>query len=101
MIKFIPISEVTMPRDFRSFTKESHSNTKSTTEKYEDILNKYKNMNSNELMQNLFLEASKLKKEGKLSSDALNSLKSNLFPYLNAEQKEMLNSLINALNEQT
>ena len=57
-------------------------------------------MNSSELMSNLFSEASKLKSEGKLDTNSLNSLKSTLSPFLNSEQNEMLKSLIEAINEQ-
>ena len=91
-----------MPRDFKSFAKENSSSSNNTdkTKEYEDILNKYKNMNSNDLMKNLFSEASKLKQQGKLDSGTLNSLKSTLSPFLNNEQKYMLNELISAINEQ-
>ena len=93
-----------MPRDFKSYAKE-HQSTNSTsqqkTKQYEDIINKYKNMNQQDLMASLFSEASKLKQQGKLDENSLNSLKSMLSPYLDSNQKEMLNSLINALNEQT
>ncbi|MBQ9795441.1 MAG: hypothetical protein IJW36_00570 [Clostridia bacterium] len=98
-----------MPRDFRSFARENQ--TSQSAEKilnenqekvndYQDILNKYKNMNQNDLMNNLFSEASKLKKEGKLDANTLSNLKSTLSPFLNSEQQEMLNSLVNAINEQ-
>ena len=101
-----------MPRDFKSFAKENEkvfsnsdkekilNENQDKTKEYTDILNKYKNMNNNELMSNLFSEASKLKSEGKLDSSTLNNLSSTLSPFLNNEQKEMLNSLINAINEQ-
>ena len=93
-----------MPRDFRSFSKEQSQHgtqvNKENTEQYEEIINKYKSMNSNDLMQNLILEASKLKKEGKLDSSSLSNLKSSLAPFLNHEQKEMLDNLINIINEQ-
>ena len=100
---FIDLIEVIMPRDFKSFSKESEkiiNENKETTDKYQDILNKYKNMSNNDLMQNLFSEASKLKKEGKLDSASLQNLKSTLSPFLNSEQQEMLNNLVNAINEQ-
>ena len=42
----------------------------------------------------------KLKKQGKLDASSLNNLKSTLSPFLNFEQQEMLNNLINAINEQ-
>ncbi len=96
-----------MPRDFRSFAKENQQNAEkiinenqNKANEYQDILNKYKNMNQNDLMSNLFSEASKLKKEGKLDENTLNSLKSTLTPFLNDSQQEMLNSLVKAINEQ-
>ena len=70
------------------------------TQEYEEILNKYKNMNQNDLMSNLITEATKLKKEGKLDSSSLSNLKSTLAPFLNNEQQELLNNLINTINEQ-
>ena len=96
-----------MPRDFRSFSKENKNNQPNFTSKdqekvneYENIINKYKNMNQNDLMFNLFNEANKLKKEGRLDTATLNNLKSTLSPFLNSEQQEMLNNLVNAINEQ-
>ncbi len=92
-----------MPRDFRSFAKENEkvlNNNKEKANDYQDILDKYKDMDNNELMSNLFNEASKLKSEGKLDNNSLNSLKSTLSPFLNSEQQQMLNSLVNAINEQ-
>ncbi len=92
-----------MPRDFKTFANENKNiidENREQANQYEDILNKYKNMNQNDLMSNLFNEASKLKKEGKLDEQSLNSLKSTLSPFLNSEQQNMLNSLVNAINEQ-
>ena len=93
-----------MPRDFKSFANEQKADNikdQAKTKGYEDILNKYKNMNQQDLMSSLFNEASKLKQQGKLDENSLNSLKGMLSPYLNGDQKNMLNSLIDALNEQT
>lgn len=92
-----------MPRDFRSFAKENaniKNEDKQKTAQYEEILNKYKNMNSNDLMSNLITEALKLKREGKLDNASLQGLKSTLSPFLNNEQQEMLNSIIKTINEQ-
>ena len=89
-----------MPRDFKSFTKETYNANNTDKSKYEDIINKYKDMSSNELMQNLFSEATKLKSEGKLSEDSLNSLKTTLAPFLSNEQQGMLSDLVKAINEQ-
>lgn len=93
-----------MPRDFKTYANEhieDNIKNKSKTKEYEDILNKYKNMDQQDLMTTLFSEASKLKQQGKLDTNSLNSLKGMLSPYLNGDQKNMLNSLIDALNEQT
>ena len=91
-----------MPRDFRSFTNE-HKNVinenKDQAENYEQILNKYKDMDNNELMSNLFSEASKLKREGKLDDATLSNLKTSLSPFLNEDQQNMLNSLISAISD--
>ena len=57
-------------------------------------------MSSSELMSNLFSEANKLKKEGKLDNNTLNSLSSTLSPFLNSDQQDMLSNLIKAINEQ-
>ena len=96
-----------MPRDFKSFTKENQNQSNNTenlsqdkTQEYQDIINKYKDMNSNELMSNLFSEASKLKSEGKLDENSLNQLSNTLSPFLNLEQKQMLSNLVKAINEQ-
>jgi len=57
-------------------------------------------MDNNELMSNLFSEATRLKSEGKLDSQSLNNLKSTLAPFLNNDQQAMLNNLVNAINSQ-
>lgn len=92
-----------MPRDFKSFTNENKRIIDENQEKaneYQHILDKYKNMSNNELMSNLFSEASKLKKEGKLDDEQLNSLKSTISPFLNNDQQQMLNEIIKAIHEQ-
>ena len=95
-----------MPRDFKTFSNEQKkvNNTfkenKEKTTEYENIINKYKDMNQSDLMANLFKEATKLKNEGKLNSETLNGLKTTLSPFLNSDQQEMLNNLIDAINEQ-
>lgn len=92
-----------MPRDFRSFANDNKKvmdDNQDKVNEYQSILDKYKNMDSNQLMANLFNEASKLRQEGKLDDSTLNNLKSTLSPFLNNEQQNMLNSLINSINEQ-
>ena len=92
-----------MPRDFKSFANEHKNTLNENPEKvseYQNIIDKYKDMDNNELMQNLFQEASKLKKQGKLDNEQLNNLSSTLSPFLNDNQKDMLANLIKAIDEQ-
>lgn len=90
-----------MPRDFKSFINENKSKLNENPEKvneYQNIINKYKDMDNAELMQNLMQEAGKLKQQGKLNSDQLNSLSSTLAPFLNSQQKDMLSNIIKAID---
>lgn len=91
-----------MPRDFKSFS-ENHKKiieeNPSKTEDYQSIIDKYKDMNQSELLANLFTHANQLKQEGKLDINSLNKMKDTIAPYLNDNQKNMLNSLINKINE--
>lgn len=92
-----------MPRDFKSFANEHKNTLNENPEKvneYQNIIDKYKNMDSSELMQNLFQEANRLKQQGKLDNQQLDNLSSTLSPFLNEEQKNMLSSLIKAIEEQ-
>ena len=91
-----------MPRDFKTFcenNKKIVDENKEKTEEYKNIIDRYKDMNQSELMSNLLNEASKLKSQGKLDTNSLNSLKETISPFLNDEQKNMLSSLINKINE--
>ena len=92
-----------MPRDFKTFAEQNKKVVEQNADKvseYQDIINKYKDMDQNSLMQNLFAEASKLKREGKLNADYLNNIKNSISPFLNGEQQQMLNSLMDAINKQ-
>ena len=92
-----------MPRDFKTFAEQNKKVVEQNADKvgeYQDIINKYKDMDQNSLMQNLFAEASKLKREGKLNADYLNSIKNSISPFLNSEQQQLLNSLMDAINKQ-
>ena len=92
-----------MPRDFKSFAEANKKVVEENADKaseYQDLISKYKDMDQNSLMQNLFEEASKLKREGKLNAEYLNNLKTTISPFLNNEQKQMLNSLLEAINKQ-
>ncbi len=91
-----------MPRDFKTFcenNKKIINENKDKLNDYQSIIDKYKNMDQSELMSNLFSEASKLKQDGKLDSNSLSSMKDMISPFLNDEQKNMLNSIIHKINE--
>ena len=92
-----------MPRDFKSFVEQNKKvldENKDKVSEYQEIINKYKDMDQNSLMASLFKEAAKLKREGKLDTNTLNNLKQTISPFLNNEQKKMLDELLIAINNQ-
>lgn len=92
-----------MPRDFKDFIRENEKTANQEDDKvkdYQKIIDKYKDMDQNSLMSTLFEEASKLKQQGKLDSNSLNGIKTTLAPFLNDQQKQMLNELVTAIDEQ-
>ncbi len=92
-----------MPRDFKDFIRENEKTANQEDDKvkdYQKIIDKYKDMDQNSLMTTLFEEASKLKQQGKLDSNSLNGIKTTLAPFLNDQQKQMLNELVTAIDEQ-
>lgn len=98
-----------MNKDFRNFTEENDNPQEVTKEtntenkkgeqykNYEELVNKYKDMDSSHLMNELYKEASKMKSEGTLTPQNLDSLYSSLSPYLNDEQKNILTSILKSL----
>ncbi len=92
-----------MPRDFKQFVRENEKTIEQNKDKaqdYEQILNKYKDMDQNGLMSALLSEASKLKREGKLNKETISSIKTTLAPFLDDKQRQMLNELVKAIDEQ-
>lgn len=91
-----------MKKDFKSFTSENKKILDENKDKIDDIeklLDKYRNMDNNQLMYNLLSEANRLKREGKLDRNELNGIKNTLTPFLNSEQQQLLNEIINKINE--
>ncbi len=89
-----------MPRDFKSFAEKNHEveqENKDKLNEYQEILDKYKDLDRNSLLSQLMKEAARLKSEGKLDEKSLMSLKNTIEPFLNAEQKEMLEEIIKML----
>ena len=90
-----------MPRDFKSFAEQNKKvldENKDKVSEYQEIINKYKDMDQNSLMASLFKEAAKLKREGKLDTNTLSNLKQTISPFLDNEQKKMLDELLIAIN---
>lgn len=63
----------------------------------EENLNKYKNLSQNDLMNELFKEANRMKENGSLNEESLNMLKNTLSPILDSEQNKKLNEIINKI----
>ena len=89
-----------MPQDFRSFKQQYSKNDQSKVNEYKTIYDKYKDMNSDDLMSNLLSEAGKLRNQGKLDNNTLNQLSTSLSPLLNEDQRKMLSTLVNTIKEQ-
>ena len=97
--------------DIKEFYKNQQKSNESTKEnekikqqvgeenfsKYTDTINQYKNLSQDELMSRLMSEATRLKQNGSLNEQSLNSLKSTLSPMLNDDQRRMLDNLINMI----
>lgn len=63
----------------------------------QESLNKYQNLSQDELMNELFKEAGRLKQNGSLNENSLNMLQSTLAPMLNSEQNEQLKNILNRI----
>lgn len=59
------------------------------------LLSKFKNMSSNEIFNEFLRVAEQKKREGTLTLQYINNLKTILFPYLTDEQKRIFNNLMN------
>ena len=69
--------------------------TDKTKSDYQDMIDKYSKLSSNELMQEFIKLTAKEKSAGHLSDKKLNGIKDTLKPYLNSEQVSSLDSIIN------
>lgn len=68
--------------------------TKVDNKKIEDAYNTYKNMNQNELMEELINQVSKQKQDGTFNYQQINNSVQQLMPFLNDEQKNNLLSIL-------
>ncbi len=80
--------------EFRHIVQDDNSEEK---KEYGNILNQYKDLNSEQLQDELYKKASELKQNGNLTDEQLEGLNSTLAPFLNDEQKKLLENLVNRL----
>ena len=94
--------------NFSSFVKEENLNNKCNTKKCEDVgntekleemIDKYSKYSNDKLLNEFMKLTLEKKKKGLLSNDELNALKSTLLPYLNNEQRENLNKVIEMVKD--
>lgn len=69
----------------------------SEQKKLGDLMEKYKNKSSDELLQELMSVAKKEKQKGNLNEKRLNEIYSTLSPMLNENEKEKLKNLIDII----
>lgn len=63
-------------------------------EKIEDMYEKYKNFNQNDLTNELFNNIAKQKKDGTFDYEKIKNTITQIMPYLNAEQQKNLLSIL-------
>jgi len=61
------------------------------------LLEGYQGMSSDQIMSEFLRVADQKRKDGTLNFEYLNNIQKTLFPYLNEEQKQMFNSLLNQI----
>ena len=77
-------------------TEQKQAN-ESSNKSVEEMYNNYKNMNSAQLMQELFSQVNMQKQNGTFNFDKLNESINQVLPYLGEEQKNNLLSILNSL----
>lgn len=83
---------------FSDFAKEpsvSEDAPNKSKEKVEDYMNKYSNLSQEELMKEFLKVSQEKKKNGGFSTGEINNIKQTLAPFLNSEQMQNLDNLIN------
>ena len=73
---------------------ENKNSERPSNEKLEDMINEYQKLNSNELMNEFIKLTIEKKKKGELKKEELDSIRQTIVPYLNGEQKTMLEKLL-------
>ena len=67
-------------------------------EKMEDLIEKYSSYSQADLLSEFMKLTNEKKKKGELNESELNSLKQTISPFLNNEQKNNLDKIMNVIN---
>lgn len=66
---------------------------------YQDMIDKYSKLSSDELMQEFIKMTAKEKSAGRLNEKEMTQIKETLSPYLNREQTKNLNTIIDMVKD--
>lgn len=85
--------------NFSDYIKEENNRVEEKIDKakkqnYEEMINKYSSYSKNDLMSEFIKITLDKKKKGELTSGELNNLKTTILPFLNSEQKENLDKIL-------
>lgn len=72
--------------------------TRPSNEHLEDLINKYQNLSSSDLMSEFMKLTYEKKKKGELNKGELDSIKKSIRPYLNEEQNAHLEKIMNMVD---
>ena len=67
-------------------------------ENLEELIDKYSKYNSNDLMSEFMRLTIEKKKKGELKKEELQTIKQTIYPYLNDEQIQNLNNIMNMVD---
>lgn len=84
---------------FKDFCKTSQSETTNNTKKVEDLYDKYKDKNQDELLNELFSSVQKQKENGTFNYDAICDMVNKMSPFLTKEQNLKIKELLSRLNK--
>ena len=84
---------------FKDFCKTSQSETTNNTKKVEDLYDKYKDKNQDELLSELFSSVQKQKENGTFNYDAICDMVNKMSPFLTKEQNLKIKELLSRLNK--
>lgn len=88
-----------MPRNiFEDLSEEEKTMDEKTKGNAEDLIKKYQNYSQSELMAELIKTANEEKQNGNLNKEKLMNIKSTLTPYLNSNQIQFLERIMEKLD---